>query len=144
MSSPVDLPIFSMLKSRMDMLGERQKVLAQNVANVSTPGYTPKDVDVDRFNKAMANGDVGGSSRRGLAMSTSSAGHIAAGSRAPLADGVNLQKSPDSETTLDGNSVVVEEQMMKIAETRMEFETAVQLYAKGLALIRIASKSPTR
>lgn len=144
MSSPVDMPIFSMLKARMEMLGARQKVIAQNVANVSTPGYTPRDVDVDKFNRAMANGDVGGGNKRGVAMTTTQPGHIAAGSRAPLADGVSLQKSPDSETTLDGNSVVVEEQMMKLAETRMEFESAVQLYAKGLALIRLAAKSPTR
>tara|TARA_R100001086_G_scaffold217136_1_gene133454 strand:+ start:144 stop:545 length:402 start_codon:yes stop_codon:yes gene_type:complete len=133
-----------MLKSRMEMLGERQKTLAQNVANVSTPGYTANDVDVDKFNKALANGEVGGTNRRGVRMMTTNPGHIAAGTRAPLANGVSIQKSPDSETTLDGNSVVVEEQMMKMAETRMEFETAVQLYSKGLSLVRLAAKSPTR
>ena len=53
-------------------------------------------------------------------------------------------KSPDSETTLDGNAVVVEEQMMKIAETRMDFETMVGLYQKSLGLLRLASRSPGR
>jgi flagellar basal-body rod protein FlgB len=58
--------------------------------------------------------------------------------------GVTTLSSPDSETTLDGNSVVVEEQMMKIAETRMDFETMVGLYQKSLGLLRLASRSPTR
>jgi flagellar basal-body rod protein FlgB len=40
--------------------------------------------------------------------------------------------------------VVVEEQMMKIAETRMEFETMVGLYQKSLGLLRLAARSPTR
>jgi flagellar basal-body rod protein FlgB len=55
-----------------------------------------------------------------------------------------MSRAPDSETTLDGNSVVVEEQMMKIAETRMDFETMVGLYQKSLGLLRLASRSPTR
>jgi flagellar basal-body rod protein FlgB len=62
----------------------------------------------------------------------------------PSAPGVTTLSSPDSETTLDGNSVVVEEQMMKIAETRMDFETMVGLYQKSLGLLRLASRSPTR
>ena len=139
--SPVDTPIFSMLRSRMEMLGERQRLLAQNVANVSTPGYTPQDVDKAAFDEAMANNTPGGSSRRGVAMLSTNPGHLTGTRSAPMA-GVKIEDTPDSETTLNGNSVVVEEQMMKIAETRMEFETAVQLYSKGLALIRLAAKSP--
>lgn len=138
----IDTPIFSMLKSRMDMLGERQRVLAQNVANVSTPGYKPRDVDKEAFDAALARGEAGGGrgGRGGVAMAVTRAGHMApAMSSAP---GVKVKSSPDSETTLDGNAVVVEEQMMKMAQTRMEFETAVQLYSKGLALVRMAAKGP--
>ena len=63
------------------------------------------------------------------------------GSDAPA---LSVSKSPDSETTLDGNAVVVEEQMMKIAETRMDFETMVGLYQKSLGLLRLASRAPGR
>ena len=34
-----DLPLFSVLKSRMRWFEERQKVLAENVANADTPRY---------------------------------------------------------------------------------------------------------
>ena len=76
-------------------------------------------------------------------MVATQAGHMAPnhGSGAPA---FSVQKSPDSETTLDGNAVVVEEQMMKIAETRMDFETMVGLYQKSLGLLRLASRAPGR
>ncbi len=73
-------------------------------------------------------------------MLTSDPGHMTA--RRGMSAGVSTMKAPDSETTLDGNSVVVEEQMMKVAETRTEFETMVGLYQKSLGLLRLASRSP--
>ena len=43
-----DLPLLSMMKLRLQWLGERQQVLAQNVANADTPGYEAKDLkDLD-------------------------------------------------------------------------------------------------
>jgi flagellar basal-body rod protein FlgB len=51
---------------------------------------------------------------------------------------------PDSETTLDGNSVVLEEQTIRAAETRMQYETGLALYQKGLMLLRMAARPPGR
>ena len=39
-----DIPLFSMLRSRLGYLSERQKLIAQNVANSETPGYAPRDL----------------------------------------------------------------------------------------------------
>jgi flagellar basal-body rod protein FlgB len=50
--------------------------------------------------------------------------------------------SPDSETTLDGNSVVLEEQMLKMTEARANYEAAVGFYQKSLAMIRTAARRP--
>jgi len=142
--NPTELPLFSMMKSRMDMLGERQKVLAENVANVSTPGYVPNDVDMQSFNAALVSAKKNQStqSNGGVSLAATRAGHIAPSNHASVSNIVDIQKTPDSETTLDGNAVVVEEQMMKMAETRMEFETMIGLYNKSLSLMRIAIKSP--
>src|SRR4051812_28496407 len=44
---PMDLsgiPLFSVLQSKLGYLSEREKVIAQNVANASTPGFTPNDL----------------------------------------------------------------------------------------------------
>src|SRR3954468_12088680 len=39
-----DLPIFSMLRTRMNWHQERQRLLAENVANADTPNYRPRDL----------------------------------------------------------------------------------------------------
>jgi flagellar basal-body rod protein FlgB len=144
MADPNQMPVFSLLKARMQMLGERQKVVAQNVANVSTPGFVPSDIDQEAFAatlQRMSGKGAGGPGR--TAMVATQAGHMTA-PHGPTLPGMTPVKSPDSETTLDGNAVVVEEQMMKIAETRMDFETMVGLYQKSLGLLRLASRSPGR
>jgi flagellar basal-body rod protein FlgB len=143
MPDPTNMTVFSLMKARLQMLGERQKVIAENVANVSTPGYVPSDVDQDAFAATLQRmtGKAGAGAAR-PALAVTQPGHmVPAGSSAP---GVTTLKNPDSETTLDGNAVVVEEQMMKIAETRTDFETMVGLYQKSLGLLRLATRSPSR
>jgi len=145
MADPTNISVFSLMKARMQMLGERQKVIAQNVANVSTPGFVPSDINQEAFaatlQRMAGHGPAGGPGR--TAMAVTQPGHMTAPG-GPSLPGVTAHKSPDSETTLDGNAVVVEEQMMKIAETRMDFETMVGLYQKSLGLLRLASRAPGR
>jgi flagellar basal-body rod protein FlgB len=47
-------------------------------------------------------------------------------------------KSPDFETTPTGNSVVLEDEMVKVAQTQMDYETVTTLYSKSLGLVRMA------
>ena len=78
-------------------------------------------------------------------MAQTSSGHMPAGgpNGAPVAR-FTSQASPDSETTLDGNAVVVEEQMLKMAESRMAYDAAIGLYTKSMAMIGLAAKVPGR
>lgn len=144
MAGPSDMTVFELMKSRMQMLAARQKAVSQNVANVSTPGYVPHDVDMQAFSGVLDR--VAGKAAHGAlprtAMMQTDARHLAGPSGAPA--GVTIKESPDSETTLDGNEVVVEEQMMRLAETRSDFETMVGLYQRSLSLLHLAIRSPTR
>ena len=130
-----DIGLLSALQQRMGWLNDRQKVVAQNVANASTPGYKPHDLQAQDFG-AMVAGE--GESNLGLTMT--SAMHMA-----PEGGGVTRGKeivALDSETTMDGNSVVLEEQMLKMAESRMQFQAAVAFYQKSLAMVRMAARAP--
>ncbi len=49
-----DTPFFNVLRERMGFLNERQKLLAENVANASTPKYVPRDLDNRAFADAIA------------------------------------------------------------------------------------------
>lgn len=140
-------PYFALLKERLASLNDRQRVLAENVANASTPGYVPRDLDQRAFADAVARvmpraagGPAGPNPIMPVAARMTRAGHIDAGAPAP-GTGRTI-KSPDSEVTLDGNAVVLEEQMIKVAETRMSYDAAMGLYQKGLQLVRLAARRP--
>jgi len=125
---------FGMLRSRLTQLSQRERLIAENIANATTPGYKPRDLDTSAFQRLLA-------ARQGAASLTrTNAMHMTAGGDATP----QVITRPDSETTLDGNAVVLEEQSMRAAETRMAFETSIALYQKGLQLVRIAARAPGR
>ena len=47
-------------------------------------------------------------------------------------------KRVDFEVTPQGNGVVLEDQMIKLADNQMEYEAAANLYQRGLSLLRTA------
>jgi flagellar basal-body rod protein FlgB len=49
----VDIPILSMLRTRMQWHQERQRVLAENVANADTPNYRARDLGPPNFENAL-------------------------------------------------------------------------------------------
>ncbi len=129
-----DLPLLNQIKGRLAWLDDRQRVVAQNVANADTPGYAARDLKTPTdFAAALKAGG-------GLQVTRTNAMHIAP-ANANVAR-FSSQSAPDSETTLDGNSVVVEEQMLKMAESRMAYDAAISLYQKSMTMLRMAAKKP--
>lgn len=125
-----NLPLFQALKSKMQWHQTRQGVLAENIANADTPGYQAREV------KAYSFEDHIGRQAFGLATATTRAGHISA-----TISGTGPVKAEERDTfeiTPSGNSVVLEEQMMKITQNQMDYQAATTLYTKGLGLIRKA------
>ena len=54
-----DLPLFSMLRTRMQWHQERQRLLAENVANADTPNYRPRDLAPPNFEPSQIARRVG-------------------------------------------------------------------------------------
>ena len=129
-----DLPLVGMLKTRMRWLESRQKILSENVANANTPGYRERDLRPLGFQELVEGG--------------STAGVVKAAMTNPMH--IPIQGSDDArfgarriktfETTPDGNSVVVEDQMMKVAENQQDYQVATMLYTKSLNLLKMAVK----
>ncbi len=126
-----DIPLFSALKSKMSWLQSRQTVLAENVANADTPGYRANDIEI--FVLPEANGVA--APPRILPVLTSPM-HIAGsgGSAAPWGN----DETDTFEITPSGNSVVLEEEMMKVAETQLDYQMATGLYSRGIGLLKTA------
>jgi flagellar basal-body rod protein FlgB len=121
------LNLFSKFVQRMNWLGERQKVLAQNVANADTPGYVARDIRPFEFRVSGATGR----GRIGLAQSNSA---HAGGSESGMAQGGLTAKQ--KETTLSGNSVTLDHELMKSADTAMDYQLVTNLYRKQIGMFR--------
>jgi flagellar basal-body rod protein FlgB len=137
------IPLFSMLRGRLGYLSEQQKVLAQNIANADTARYVPQDLKPFGFDAhvQMAQTAGGGAS----VMAATQAGHMTPpNQKSPSATQWKAKKTPDSETTLNGNSVVLEEEMIKMSDARMNYDAAISFYQKSLNLLRMASRAPGR
>jgi flagellar basal-body rod protein FlgB len=120
-----NIPIISMLRSRMQWHQERQRVLAENVANADSPGFRPRD---------LAPPDLGGSatgSGSGLALARTDAGHISAG----IHDGGSYFAPARSHSSATVN---LEDEMLKVAANQMDYQAATTLYGRSLGLIKTA------
>lgn len=139
-----DIPLFAMLKGRMGYLSARQRVIAENVANADTPGFTPRDIRPPSFEQTLRAGGVTTSGAGTGGLARTNAAHMAGPSGSTQSSPFKPENSPDSETRLDGNSVVLEEEMLKMAESRMSYDAAISFYQKSLNLLRMAARPPGR
>jgi flagellar basal-body rod protein FlgB len=135
-----DIPLLTALKGRLQYLNKRQNVISENVANADVAGFTPKDIKAPTFAQLVGHGQGPGV----VTLSTTDAGHIGtpgASSSDTLA--MKAVDTPDSETRMDGNSVVLEEEMLKMAESRMDYDAAIGLYQHSLNMLKTAARKPT-
>ncbi|HEY8571875.1 flagellar basal body rod protein FlgB [Phenylobacterium sp.] len=138
-----DIPLFSMLRGRLSYLSERQKLIAQNVANSDTPGFAPKDLKPFSFHTQTA-AAAPGTAMAGVQAVTHASHMVAPNARRPGGVSLKQTKSEVIETTLDGNSVSLEEEMLKMSDARMQYDAAIGFYQKSLNLLRLAAKPPGR
>ena len=123
-----DLPILSMLRTRMEWHQERQRVLAENVANADTPNYQAHDLEPLDFSRQV--------SAASLTLARTDPTHMTGGGNGDptFASGHNGR----FEVRPRGNTVTHEDEMMKVASNQMDFEAAASLYSRSLALIKLA------
>jgi flagellar basal-body rod protein FlgB len=124
-----DIPLLNILQQKMTWLNDRQGVLSRNIANASTPGFVPMDLNAKDFASAVSEATRGG-------LTTTNALHLRGNSSA--GGSFHAIVTPDSQSSPDGNAVVVEEQMMKVAETQMAYAEAAGLYKKMGSMWRTA------
>lgn len=131
-----DLPIFSMLRTRMRWHQDRQKLLAENVANADTPGYRARDLRAPDFQAMVRAGGEAAAGTGAGPMRVTDARHIAA----PAGQGTRFDVRRDAGivTRPDGNRVNLEDEMLKVAQNQMDYQAVTGLYQRSLGLIRTA------
>jgi flagellar basal-body rod protein FlgB len=106
----------------LEVRAERTKVLAANIANESTPGYTARDVNFGALMQERldsANGDLSGDGSAALS----------------LGDGEALYRVP-FHPTADGNTVEIGVEQAAFSQNASDFQTSltfVNMQLRGLA-----------
>ena len=127
-----DLPTLAALRTKIQWHQERQRVLAENIANSDTPNFKPRDLVAPKFDVAGTNAGGGMGS---LPMMQTSGGHIgpSGGGSTFSADGKG-----GYETRPAGNAVNLEDEMQKVAANQMDYAAATSLYTRSLGLLKTA------
>lgn len=116
------------LQGKMDYLIQRQNVVSGNIANASTPGYLAQDLVYKPSTKKTSGS---------MMMASTNTQHL-------RPTGFSSQFSTTQDTTFirnDGNSVRVDEQMLKMAKIQQEYTMATRLFTKHLGMQKLLVKS---
>ena len=123
------IPLFEMLTRRMSWLSQRQEVLAHNIANADTPDFAARDLEPLDFRRALHDAGPATPAR-------THAAHLG-GAAKPQAFR-DIVPRGRYETTPSGNGVVLEEQLMQVAETQVDYQLVTNLYRKHVDMIKSA------
>ena len=128
-----DVPILSMLRTKLNWNQERQKVLAENVANSDTPNFRERDLVAPKFPDSST---ITAVPVAPVQLATTEGGHI--GGISLSGSSFSTQSKGNYEVRPTGNSVNLEEEMMKVAANQMDYQAATALYSRSLNLLKVA------
>ena len=104
-------PMMSMLESYLKLTANRERVISANMANIDTPGYRTRDINLEsEFSKVMS-----GSLRQ------SQDGSEAIQLSPVVREVQGLMERPD------GNNVGLDHEGLLLAKTQLQYQLAIQL-----------------
>ena len=127
-----DVPIFSMLRTRLQYAQERQRVLSENVANADTPNYRARDLKAPKFPDPT---QLAPTSVSGVSLARTENGHIA---QLGGTSTFSAERANNYEVRPTGAAVNLEDEMIKVADNQMDYQAASALYSRSLGLIKTA------
>jgi len=115
----------SYLQAAMSGLAARQRTIANNVANVDTPGFKTSEVRFeDVLNRAVKGAKTGARVNQSAL--------DAAARASTLADGTT--------TRADGNNVDIDQQMEMLSEANLNYSALTQVMSTRLGILRSVIK----
>jgi flagellar basal-body rod protein FlgB len=125
-----NLPLFSAITRKMSWLTGRQHVLAENVANVDTPRYKAADLRPLDFRSELT--QIQGK----LQPAATDPKHL--GGTVPASASREEPLANPIERDISGNTVSIEEEMMKVSDTMANYQLMTSLYKKQIGMIKAA------
>ncbi len=115
----------------MAWLTDRQRVLSENIANVNTPNYQANDLKPLNFESEL------GLSGARLELVSTSPQHLQAPSGFGRDGDASLEHA-NEDRTIAGNTVSMEDELMKVSRTGADYQLMTNLYKKQLGMLKEA------
>lgn len=124
----IDIGILQMAQDLAAHASSRQSVIAQNIANADTPRYKARDMAsfADSFRET---GQMRASSR------SARAGHIVLGVGGNA--GHIFESAEFGAESPNGNTVSLEDQLVRAADVKYQHDLALGIYAKSINILRV-------
>jgi flagellar basal-body rod protein FlgB len=123
---PTKIGLFDLAEKRLVWTAQRQSVLAANIANANTPHFQARDVE--SFAAVLS----GSGSLQPISTQTS---HLAGTVPTGLA---SLAADPPKGRGLDGNSVALDQQLTKVADTETTQSLVTGIWKKYMGMFSMA------
>ena len=123
---PTKIGLFDLAEKRLAWTAQRQSVLASNIANANTPGFQSRDI---QSFESMLTG--AGTIELKQTQPGQMAGTVATGLASPIMD-------PPKARALDGNTVSMDEQLTKVADTETTQALVTSIWTKYKGMFRMA------
>jgi flagellar basal-body rod protein FlgB len=123
---PTRIPLFDIAEKRLAWTAQRQTVLAGNIANANTPGYRAKDL---QSFAALLSGTTN------IAPARTDPGHLSGTVPGGVA---TLASEAPSGRSLDGNSVALDKQLTKVADTETTQSLVTTIWKKYAGMFNTA------
>lgn len=132
------LTVVDFIKKNMRYQAVRERVASENIANATTPGYLPKQVVEPDFKKAM---EV--SEQAQLPLARTNPKHLTAEnitSKNRQENGFQIvTPKPTSPLTIDGNGVVLEDELNQANKASGEYNRMITIYNKYRDMLKNAN-----
>lgn len=118
---------FRFQEAALSVRGQRQQLLASNIANADTPNYKARDIDFSAaLNNALNKGQAAGALNKTSTQHVDAPGTIA---------GVAAQYRPTIQGSVDGNTVDMDVERNQFADNALRYEaslTMINMDIKGM------------
>lgn len=106
-----------MLQQSLDVRLKRQTLLNSNLANLDTPNFKPADLKFQGFLATAMDGSTNAEASAEIKVDTSES------------------------DSLDGNTVDLDQEVAKLDENKLRYNTALELMRRKMAILRYATGS---
>ena len=132
-----NLTVFNLANQNMRYLSAKERVIAANIANASTPNYLPQDITKPSF---LSNLTV---EKPLLELKTTNIKHIGALKSQTKSNNyqgpIVFTPKPNNALTIDGNGVILEEQMNEASKASSEYKRMITIYNSYKNMLSVAN-----